>query len=342
MDRVAIIMAGGGGVRLWPLSNPQTPKHMLPLVSSRSLLKETIDRVLPLVGEEGVMIVTTQDMAPRVAEEGGIPPHRVIVEPCRRNTAPAVALSTLFVMENLGDETIMVVLPADHHIHPAGAFLECLEKACHLAEESWLVTLGIEPTRPDTGYGYLEAGEDLPPHGKRVKRFTEKPSLDRAREFLARGHFYCNSGIFVWRASSLWRELETHLPQVARNLERLKGRSQEEIASVLEDIYPSFPSISIDYAVMEKATRVAMVPASFQWCDVGSWAALWEILEKDQRGNVMRGNSLALETEDSLVWSEDIPVRVLGVKNLVVVATPQGVLVCPREKSQEIKRLLEG
>ena len=341
MERVAVIMAGGGGVRLWPLSNPQKPKHMLPLISSKSLLRETIERILPWAGKDGVLVVTTRDMAPEVAREGGIPPRRVIAEPCRRNTAPAVALSTLFVTQLLGEETVMVILPADHYIHPTHALLDCLDRACSLAREGWLVTLGIPPTRPDTGYGYMETGASLSPHAFKVNRFREKPSLEEAQGFLAKGNYYWNSGIFVWQASTLWRELRTHLPQVAIPLEELKDRPWEETAPLLDRIYPPFPDISIDYAVMEKATMVAMVKATFQWCDVGSWSALREILDKNGEGNVLRGEVQAIETRDSLIWGHQIPVKVLGVEGLVVMATPQGVLVCPLEKSQEVKRLLE-
>ncbi len=341
MKKMAVIMAGGGGTRLWPLSTLSTPKHMLPLTSSISLLGETINRIRPLMDWERIFIVTTRDMAEGVAREGELPLERVIVEPCRRNTAPAVALSTLYAMKHLGEDTIMMVLPADHHIEPTQAFLECLDRACQLASSGWLVTLGIEPTRPDTGYGYMEAGEEISPHGRRVLRFTEKPSLDRAKEFLEKGNFYWNSGMFVWQASSLWQELKTHLPQVAQPLEELMEKPWEETVSILEELYPSFPSISIDYAVMEKASRVAMVPANFQWCDVGSWQALWDILEKDPQGNLLKGEAQVLETKNSLVWGQDIPVKVLGVQDLVVVATPQGVLVCPKERSQEVKRLLE-
>ncbi len=340
MKKVAVIMAGGGGTRLWPLSTPATPKHMLPLTSPHSMLRETLNRIYPLVGEQGILMVTTKDLADEVVREGKVPKEKVLVEPCRRNTAPAVALSTMYVMDHMGGDTIMMVLPADHHIEPPQALAECLDKACRLAAQGWMVTMGIEPTRPETGYGYLETGEALKPHGYRVVRFTEKPSLERAREFLKKGNFYWNSGIFVWQASTLWRELKKHLPQVALPLERLMGRPWEEIAPLLQDLYPAFPHISIDYAVMEKAHRVAMVPATFQWCDVGSWEALWNLLEKDRQGNVLRGDSQVLETENSLVWGQGITVKVLGLENTVVVATPQGVLVCSMEKSQEIKKLL--
>ncbi|RLD96246.1 MAG: mannose-1-phosphate guanylyltransferase [Aquificota bacterium] len=342
MERVAVIMAGGGGVRLWPLSNPQTPKHMLPLFSQKSLLKETIERIAPFVGSEKVLIVTTRDMAIEVAKEGDVPRERVIVEPRGRNTAPAVALSTLYVMNILGEEAIIIVLPADHHIEPPEALWSCLDKASKLALDGWLVTLGIPPTRPETGYGYMETGEMLIPSALRVRRFTEKPSLEKAQKFLEEGNYYWNSGIFIWKAQTLWEELVRHLPEVALPLDKFRNTAWKVTVANLEALYSRFPNISIDHAVMEKSQRVAMVPANFQWCDVGSWASLWEILEKDHLGNVSRGLAQILETQDSLIWSQDIPVKVLGLNNLVVVATPQGVLVCPMEKSQEIKKLFES
>ncbi len=342
MERVAVIMAGGGGVRLWPLSNLQTPKHMLPLFSTKSLLKETVDRITPFVGNDKVFAVTTRDMTIEVVKEGGMPLERVIVEPCRRNTAPAVALSTLYVMNHWGEETIMLVLPADHYIEPPEALWSCLEKASRLAQEGWLVTLGVPPTRPETGYGYMETGEMLAPSTLRVKRFTEKPSLEKAQKLLEKGNYYWNSGIFIWKAQTLWEELVKHLPEVALPLDRLRNTAWKEVSTHLETLYPKFPNISIDYAVMEKAQKVAMVPATFQWCDVGSWTSLWEILGKDPQGNVFRGPIQMLETQNSLIWSEGIPVKVLGLDNLVVVATPHGVLVCPLERGQDIKKLLEN
>ena len=359
MKKVAVVMAGGGGLRLWPLSSPERPKHMLRLFSDASLLKETVDRITTLAEMDNVWIVTNRELVRDVVQETGIAVDRVLSEPLGKNTAPAVALAAHHLLEKEGEDTIMMVLPSDHYIQPLDLFVRTMNKACQVAEGGWLTTLGIPPSRPETGYGYMETGEvfyasaeessesgeetcdprSLP--ALKVLRFVEKPSLDRALKFMEKGNFYWNSGIFVWKVGVIWEALVRHLPEVALALDKIKGASSERRESLLGDLYARFPNISIDYAVMEKSRRVAMVPAPFEWCDLGSWTSLWEVMEKDAKANVLKGSVDTMDVGGSIIWSQGgVPIKVIGMEGVVVVATGHGVLVCPLERSQEVKKLL--
>jgi|YNPNPStandDraft_1061719.scaffolds.fasta_scaffold01185_5 mannose-1-phosphate guanylyltransferase/mannose-6-phosphate isomerase len=345
-----VILAGGSGTRFWPLSREQMPKQLLRILGERSMLALTLERALELVPEERVWAVTTRSQALHVRRELralGLSGVRVLEEPSGRNTAAAIGLAALAVLEQERGG-VLAVFPADHYIQEGRAFTSLVRRAREVADEGWLVTLGIKPTRPETGYGYILKGEALKDgsdRGKgseafRVARFVEKPDRETAERYLLSGEFLWNSGVFVWRASLYLEELGVHLPGHRRALEELRGLwGDPGRATTASEVYGAMEAISVDYGVLESSDKVAVIPADVGWSDVGSWAALMEIHPKDWDGNVLHGDVLALETRDSLVRSEGRLVTTLGVRDLVVVETEDAVLVCHKERSQEVRRI---
>ena len=329
-----VIIAGGRGERLWPLSRRERPKQFLSLGGRKTLLEETVERILPLTGEENILVVTSEEQVKEVKRVlPWLGEERILQEPLRRNTAPAITWAGLWIEERGGG--IMVVLPSDHVIREGDKFRAVVQKGIEYAErESVLVTIGILPTRPETGYGYIEVGERIEEGVWRVARFVEKPDEDTARTFLERGNFFWNSGMFIWRSESILKEVRKYEPAIYEGLKKLSKES-------IRDIYSQLPDISIDYAVMERSSNIFMVKGEFFWDDVGSWLALRRIGERDEKGNVSWGNNLLLDTENSVVvGSRDKLIALLGVKGIVVVDTPQALLVMEEKKAQEVKRIL--
>ncbi len=343
----AVIMAGGKGTRFWPRSREKMPKHLLDIQSEKSLVRETVDRIRPLVPPERTLVVTGRSHAlelMRLLPE--IPAENILIEPVGRNTAPCIGLAALHVQMRAGD-AVMLVLPSDHRIADEAHFLHVLETAAKSAESpGTLVTIGITPTSPATGYGYLEQGDCVATEGNlgisQVKTIREKPDLDTARDFLARGGFVWNSGMFVWKASTILAEIARHLPEINHGLLQIGealGTDNEE--DVIETIYPLLPSVSIDYGVMEKAENVLVIPADFGWSDLGSWDALWEESPKDENGNVIRGRFIGVDSGDSLVYSPDKLVAIVGVQDIFVVETKDALLICRRDRSQDVRKVVE-
>ena len=340
-------MAGGRGERFWPQSRLRKPKHLLPIVGPSPMLTQTIARVRPLVPAKNILVITTR---PQLAEVRracpGLPKRNLIVEPVGRDTAPAVGLALLLVRQRAPDAAF-AVLPADHVIGDEAGFRALLEAAVTTAESAdELVTLGIEPTEPATGFGYIERGKlwhSGPPPVLRAKRFVEKPSLPKAKAYLASGRFLWNAGMFVWRAPVLAAAFRQHAPELADGLERLgKLLAGRGAAAAMAKLYPTLPRISIDYAVMEKARNVLVLPARIGWDDVGSWQALVRHHGKDAVGNVLLGRCLVEGGRDNLVVSADGHVTaVFGLDDLIVVHTPDATLVCPKNRAQDIKLLLQ-
>lgn len=334
----ALILAGGSGTRFWPLSRRARPKQLLALDGEVSLLRATLERLAPLVGPEGVWVCTTQALAEAVREElPEVPARQVLAEPEGRNTAPAIGWA-LRSMPQGARRGVVAVLPADHRMADAAAFRATLELAGRVAQrDDRVLTLGVEPRWPETGYGYLELGEGLAgATGLRaVRRFTEKPDLPTARRFVESGGYLWNAGIFVFRGEVLLDHLAKHQPETAAGLERIAAEPER-----IGEIYPTLPSVSIDHGVMEKLDDLATLPLACGWDDLGSWAALWEVLERDPAGNLERGEVVALDCEDNLLWADRGAVVALGVSGLVVVRTGDAVLVMPRERSQEVRRLV--
>lgn len=344
----AVILAGGKGERLWP-ATLALPKPLLPFGGNgRTLIKATYDRVLPLVGEGNVYLVATRELAELLGAELGLHREQLILEPFGKNTAPAVGLAAL-VLGELDPAGTMLILPADHRIDDEEAFHRALLAAVKAAEEGYLVTLGIRPTYPATGYGYIEGAEPLfEAEGyvvHRAARFVEKPDHSLAEEYLARGNFFWNSGIFVWKFSRILEEIHRHLPGLAAALAELKSHlGKPTWEGALREAYSWAEETSIDYGVMEKAEKIATIPVSFGWSDLGDWHAIWEVLRRDREDNASVDVEVyGKDATGNLVFSLT-PKRVglLGVEDLAVVDTPEALLVAKRELAQRVREIARG
>jgi mannose-1-phosphate guanylyltransferase len=338
----AVIMAGGSGTRFWPLSRAARPKQLLPLGSDVSLLRATCDRIANLVPPAQTLVVTSQALAPAIrAELPDLPPENVLAEPVGRNTAPCVGWAASVVARR-DPEAVLAVLPADHHIAEPAAYERVMARAIEAARSGDMVTVGIRPTRPETGYGYVELGEELAPGVQRARRFVEKPDELRARQFLASGRFLWNSGMFFFRADELLGMVRLHLPGLGDTLHQYDQAAQrgEELALVART-YAELPDISIDHGVMEKAARVAVVPGDFGWSDVGSWTSAWELAQRDEEDNALFGEVVAVETRGSYVRAPaGKTVAVVGLEDIVVVDTPDALLVMPRSRAQDVRAVV--
>lgn len=339
----AVILAGGSGSRLWPLSRQQLPKQFLRLDGEHSLLQGTIERLSPLIDPADVLIVTGEDHAKGEAYHA-LSPYQTLLEPVGRNTAPAIALAAAFLQQQGGDP-VMVVLPADHIIKDVQAFQSSLRHAIEAARNSMLVTFGIRPTRPDTGFGYIKAAPaDNSQSVLAVERFTEKPDLAAAKRFLHDGGYYWNSGMFVWKASTILREIRQHLPEVHAVLRDMLDncRSGEAFEQVVRKQFHRMPAISIDVGVLEKCANVGLVPCEIGWSDVGSWDAVYEIAGKDENNNTIQGNVLALDCKNSLIRGDKRLVAAVGMEDICVVETPDAILITKRGESQRVREVVEA
>lgn len=336
----AVILAGGRGTRFWPASRGRLPKQFLAVGGADSLLARTGRRIFPLTGVRRAWVITGAAHVARVAEHlPELPAHRIIGEPVGRNTAPAVGLAAALVLRE-DPEGVLLVAPADAWIPDEAAFREAAAAACAFASErGGLVTFGVVPTSPATGYGYIEAGETAARGVRRVIRFTEKPDADTAARFLAGGRHFWNAGLFAWRADVFLGELTRQRPAVAAACRRMA--EAKDLTRALAAEYPVVESISVDYAVLEGAANVWVLPASFAWSDVGSWDALAALLPADERGNVLLGDALAVDSAGCLVRSESRFTALVGVEDLLVVDTPDALLICPKAKAQDVRKVVE-
>lgn len=343
------ILAGGSGTRFWPLSREQFPKQFLPVFNGRSMFSMTVERSLALVPAARIRIVT---ISPQVTEaltargQLGLQDARILEEPVGRNTAAAIGLAA-FDIAAADPGAVIAVFPSDHFIRDKDVFIKVITEACAAAREGWIVTLGIRPTRPETGYGYIRRGEPLNVRGAgriySAAGFIEKPALEKAREYAGSGEYFWNSGIFVFTAELILRQIKKFLPAHSRALEEIRGLGDpRENKARYEELYSSMEKISIDCGVMELSDRVAVIPADIGWRDVGSWEALYDLLEKDADGNVIHGDAQASETRNSLVWSSEKLVAVLGLEGSAVIETADAVLVFPLERSQDVRSISEG
>ena len=339
-----VIMAGGSGTRFWPLSRKSRPKQFLPLTSARPLIAETAARLSGLAPLANTFVVCgrAHEKAVRAALKG-LPRRNVLVEPAARNTAPAIALAALHV-EALDPAGTLLVLPSDHHVADVPGFKRVLAEAAQVAAQGHLVTLGIQPTRPETGYGYIRKGKALAGGGWQVRAFVEKPDVKKARAYLTSGEYLWNGGIFVFRADAILAAFAEHMPELGRALATLRAAlGKRSFPAVLSRVFPRLPATSIDYGVMEKAKNLAVVPGDFGWSDVGSFAALPEVRAADERGNVVSGEgALALDCEGCVVLAEKRPLAVVGLSGVVVVDAGDAVLVVPRERSQDVRKVVEA
>jgi len=325
----AVILAGGSGTRFWPVSRQSRPKQFLDLVGKESLLRQTIRRVAPKVSAQNIWIVASRAHRKEINRQAaglGLRASQILWEPKGKNTAPAIAWAASRI-HAVNPQAIVTVLPSDHLIRNVPRFLSALEEAVKLAQADHLVAFGIAPTRPETGYGYLKtkkAGGIL-----RVERFIEKPDLARAKQFVRSRAYFWNSGMFVWKTATILEAFRKYLPLIYAS----RG-------NILK-AWPKLPAISVDYGILEKADNVAAVAADIGWSDLGSWESLAEILPKDKAGNIVRGSVLSLNCRNSLIWANTRAVAAVGIHDLVIVDTPDAILVCSKHRSQDVRKLVE-
>ncbi|NOZ24818.1 MAG: mannose-1-phosphate guanylyltransferase/mannose-6-phosphate isomerase [Nitrospirae bacterium] len=338
----AVILAGGSGTRLWPLSRKEYPKQFLKINGSLSLLQQTVTRLVPLVSRDDLVVVTNEKHRFHVLsdlnEVDGGPVDNLILEPVGRNTAPAIGLSALYCLERLGcgmDE-VMVVLPSDHIIRPDDEFRECLGRAAGIAREGFLVTLGIKPTRPETGYGYIRAGKPVNQQADcfSVEEFTEKPDAETAARYFSEGRHFWNAGIFVFTIDTILDELRQWSPEIHQ---RLSEGFDEALSSFAE-----MPDISIDYAVLEKSGRVAVMPVDLYWNDVGCFESMYEAFERDGDGNIKIGDVFSMDTRDSFVIGSKRLIATIGLQGIVVIETDDAVLITTKDRTQKVKDVVEA
>jgi mannose-1-phosphate guanylyltransferase len=343
-----VILAGGKGERFWPLSRQSRPKQLLPILGEKPMLAQTLDRVRRVVPRENILVITNAVQAAAVRRAcPGLPARNVIAEPVGRDSAPAVGVAAALV-ERQDPRGVFAILAADHVIHDEAAFRRDLKTAFSTAAAGpVMVTLGIVPTEPVTGYGYIKVarkGRQTAGRIRPVERFVEKPDLATARRYLASGDYLWNSGMFIWSVPVVLAAFAAHAPALARGLATLRRQlaAGRPLATVLKQVYPKLEKISVDYALLEHARNVVVLPASFDWDDVGAWPAVARHRACDSAGNVQRGNTLVEQGSGNIVLSEGRHlVTVLGADNLIVVHTPDATLVCPRDRAQDIKALLK-
>jgi mannose-1-phosphate guanylyltransferase len=345
----AVIMAGGVGSRLWPRSRGSTPKQFLDLLGSRTMLQETVDRIEPLIPLERLLVVVGEEHAATVRDQvPSLPIENLIIEPGPRDTAPCIGLAAI-ALQRRDPAAIMATFPADHCIVDADGLRRAVAAAARIAQEDYLVTLGITPSHAHTGYGYIQRGaslnsaNDLPAF--RVQRFTEKPNEITARHFVESGEYYWNAGMFIWQVSRILAEMANLLPPLYAELERVADAwDSAQRTELLAAAWQRISRISIDYGVMEKAARVAVVPVDIGWNDVGNWATLSELLESDKAGNALRGEGrhLAQDIRDSYIYaSAGRLVAAVGLNGFVVVDTPDALLICPKDRAQDVRDVVD-
>lgn len=334
----ALILAGGSGTRFWPLSRRARPKQLLALDGERSLLQETAARLAPLASPADIWVCTTRELGDAVRRQlPEVPPEQVLEEPVGRNTAPAIAWSVAS-MPAEARQGVVAVFPSDHRIGDPAAFRDVLARAVAVVErDDRVMTLGVKPYRVEPGFGHLELGEPLPgdPELRRVARFVEKPPPETAERFVRSGNHLWNAGMFVFRGVTLLELLARHQPALAAGVAEIAAAPARAA-----ELYPRLPAISIDYALMEKLDDLGTLPLDCGWSDLGSWEALAEVLPPDAAGNAARGDSVALDAAGNLLLADAGTVAVLGVRDLVVVRTADAVLVLPKERSQEVRRIV--
>lgn len=346
VKKTALIMAGGRGERFWPKSRMSLPKQFLSLTDDgKTMIQLTVERILPLVNIEDIYIATNRDYKALVLEQlPNIPEENILCEPVGKNTAPCIGLGAVHIQKKYGD-AIMMVLPSDHLIKYTSIFVNTLTDACEVAEQGEnLVTLGITPDSPETGYGYIKFIPDRTlGRAFAVERFVEKPNLETAKEYVASEQYFWNSGMFIWKVSTILNNIKSFLPDTFEGLERIQaavGTEQQE--SVLEKEFYQFQSESIDYGIMEKASNIYILTGAFGWDDVGSWLAVGRIKTSNEFGNVINGNVVTVNTKNSIIQGGEKLIAIVGVQDMIVVDTEDALLICDKDSAGDIKKVLEN
>jgi len=343
---IPLILSGGSGTRLWPVSRKNLPKQFLALAGKGTLFQQTIARTRQLPEVAAPIVVASEDHRFLAADqllEAGVDHASIVLEPLARNTAPAIALGALQALQR-DPEAILLVLPADHLIGDTAAFVDAVRQALPLAQQDWLVTFGIRPDRPETGFGYIRRAEAIDAQGYRVGQFVEKPDLPTAESYLADGGYDWNSGMFLFKASRYLDELAQHAPGMLSAVREAHAKATVDLDFVRidRDAFAKVPDDSIDYAVMEKTRRAAVIPVSCAWSDIGSWSALWLTGDKDADGNLREGDTMTVDTRNCLLRSHDRHLlATVGVDDLIVVTTPDATLVAHRDAAQDVKKIVE-
>lgn len=344
MELFVVIMAGGIGSRFWPRSKEKKPKQLLRIFGEHTMIQDTVRRLDGLVKPENILVITNKVQKPRVkAQLPQIPEINIIDEPFGKNTAACIGLASILVKAK-NPEAVTVILPSDHLIKEHDEFRKCLLNAAEYANKSkGLVTIGITPTRPETGYGYIQFDDDeIEQNIYKVLTFAEKPNLATARQFVESGDFLWNAGIFVWRVDVILEEIKNYLPDLHEGLLKLEQFiGKPDFEEQLTNVYGQLKSISIDYGVMEKSRRVYLTKADFYWNDVGSWEAVYEVAEKNEDGNAIAGESYTLNTFDSYIFAPKKFVATIGVSNLIVIDTEEALLICHRNNAQDVREIVD-
>ncbi|MCL6473014.1 MAG: mannose-1-phosphate guanylyltransferase/mannose-6-phosphate isomerase [Firmicutes bacterium] len=346
-----VILAGGSGTRFWPLSREMTPKQLLRVFGTESLIWQTIKRLLPLIAQDQVYIVSNSKLAEEIrtsliTEKEPFDKVGYLIEPEARNTAPAIGLAATY-LSTINPDAVMAVLPSDHLIGNPDDFLACLEHAESLANSGYLVTLGLKPNRPETGFGYIKLGTALEKFDDSymsymVERFIEKPNKETAESYLKSGDYFWNSGMFVFKASTILDEIEKLMPELFNLLMRFKELSLDEWGSEQAcSIFSLAESTSIDYGIMEKSDKVAVIPVDLDWSDVGSLVAIGDFLATDERGNTTSGNVIDIDSKNSIIYGEDRLVATLGLEDMIVVDTHDATLICPKDRAQDVRKVVD-
>lgn len=339
----ALILAGGTGTRLWPLSRRNSPKQLMPLIGKSTMVQATVKRIAPIIAKEHVFFATNAEYGAIIEKQlPDVPRQNIVIEPSAKNTAPCIGLAALH-MERLDSSEVMASLHADHFIADEEGFRQALLAAEEVARQGYLVTLGIQPDKPETGYGYVHQGRKLGTFNGfeafEVQQFLEKPDLETAEKFLARGTYYWNSGIFIWQISALMTAFQQHLPEFYQQVGQLREALDKGVA--IDTIWQAIKPVSIDVGIMERAKKVAMIPVDIGWNDVGSWAATYEVGDRDENDNVVVGDHiLTIDTSGSLIQGNDRFIATVGLQDVVVVDTGDALLVCAKDRAQDVKQVV--
>jgi len=346
MKKTALIMAGGRGERFWPKSRKNLPKQFLSLTDDgKTMIQLTVERILPIVDIEDIYIATNKDYLPLIREQlPNLPEENVICEPIGRNTAPCIAVSAAIISKKY-DDAIMMVLPSDHLVKYSSMYQRSLSDACEVAEANdSFVTVGITPDYPETGYGYIKFVNTVSEgRAYKVDKFVEKPDIEKAKEYLASDDYLWNSGQFIWKVSTILEKIKALMPETYDGAMEIKGAyGTSSYETVLNKVFPEFPSISIDYGIMEKSENIFVIPGTFGWDDVGSWLAVERIKKSNEYGNIVDGNIVTINTKNCIIQGDKKLIATVGLEDLVIVDTEDATLICDRDSTADIKKVLEN